>query len=227
MYAAPPPLADELAARPPIENDTGISELLLKPEYNSSKLVIRKPITIEEEVYVESETHPHYQLGKELMRQIKENIDNGTVEEDAIIVELKPLKEIMQGTPDWDAPYFVKQTVKVYAGMTSQEINLPIPNLFKSDLSSAMLGEQDVWLITDLINLYAYIVQLSFATGEDYSTDLYKLYNLIGGILNTSGARGGRKAELAKTIITKGEAKSWVYQQQIEKEKKKKRFVIF
>ena len=173
--------------RMPVENDTGISEMLIKPEWRSDILVVREPITIDKEVYV-------------------------------IIPNLF--------APDGE-PIYERRKVQVYKGVTSKEIKLPIPNLFTPDLASAMLGNDDVTLINDLINLFAYTMQLSFATGEDYSTDLYKLHNVIGAVLNTSGARGGRKAELAKTQITKGESKSWFYQQQLEKEKKRKKFLIF
>jgi hypothetical protein len=104
------------------------------------------------------------------------------------------------------------EKVRVFKGWEQKEVEVPGGNLFKSDLRTAISDDTDILMLNRLMNLYFYIIELSMATGEDYSFDLYKLYNLIGSVLNTSNTRYGKTLEMIKTQISKGVQESTIRQ---------------
>jgi len=129
--------------------------------------------------------------------------------------------------PDGSIKKFNGQTVvelkkvKRFDGWAKEEITFAAGNLFKSDLATAISGEGEMVVVNKLMNLYFYVVELSATTGEDYSYDLYKFYNLIGSVLNTSKSKYGKTLEMVKTNITKGEMTNTVRQMLLQDQKRK------
>lgn len=115
----------------------------------------------------------------------------------------------------------VKKEVKVFDSWENKSIEVPGGNLFKSDLTTSISSPTDMALINKMIDTYLFTIQLSMATEEDYSYDLYKLYNLMGGSSVTTKARGGKTLEMLKTQITKGEQTSTIRQMLLQDQQRK------
>lgn len=160
------PNYDALNSNMPLDL-TQLNEGLMRPEWDSSKIMLMKPKMVEKEVWM-----PIMENGEMVMY------------EGRAVVELK--------------------NMQVFEGWNQEEITVPGGNIFKKDLTTAISSDMDISMLNRLINLYLYTVELSVATGEDYGHDLWKLYALIGGILNTSKSRYGKTQELVKTNITRG-----------------------
>lgn len=159
-----------------ILNETQLNQKIMRPEWDSSKLMVVKPKMTVEQCWV-----PEY--------------DN-----DGKPVLFKGQKVVKP------------KQVKVFEGWEKQELDLPVKNLFKADLTTAISSPDDLAMINKMGDLILQIVELSVATEEDYSYDLYKFYNLMGVMLNSSKSRGGKTLEMLKTQINKGEQTSTIKQ---------------
>jgi hypothetical protein len=111
--------------------------------------------------------------------------------------------------------------VKVFEGFKTEELDLPVKNLFKADLTTAISSPTELALINKMSDFIFHLVELSLATEEDYSYDIYKFYNVLGSILNTSKSRGGKTLEMLKTQINKGEQTSTIKQMMLEDQRRK------
>jgi len=105
-----------------------------------------------------------------------------------------------------------KKTVQFFDGWESEKIEIPGGNMFKTDFNTAILNDVNISLVNKLSTLYFQIVELSVATGENYSYDLYKFSMIFGALLNSSKSRYGKTLEMVKTNITKGEQTSTIRQ---------------
>ncbi len=114
-----------------------------------------------------------------------------------------------------------KKSVKFFDGWKSEKVEIPGGNMFKSDFNTAIINDTSISLINKLSNLYFSIVELSVATGEDYSYDLYKFNMILGTLLNASKSRYGKTLEMVKTNITKGEQTSTIRQMLLQDQKRK------
>jgi len=115
----------------------------------------------------------------------------------------------------------VLKEVKVFDGWKNEKVEVPGGNIFKSDLTTAISSPLDLSLVNKMIDTYLFTVQLSMATEEDYSYDLYKLENLVGCVLNSSKSRGGKTLEMLKTQISKGEQTSTIRQMLLQDKQRK------
>jgi len=118
-------------------------------------------------------------------------------------------------------PVVEKKEVQFFDGWNNDEIDLPGGNIFKTDFNTAILSDTQINLANKLTNMYISIIELSIATGEDYSYDLYKFSGLLGSLLNTSKSRYGKTLELMKTQITKGEQTNTIRQMLLEDQRRK------
>jgi len=124
-------------------------------------------------------------------------------------------------------PVVKLKRVNVFKGWEKKEVEIPGGNVFKTDLTTAISSEEDLNILRKMLNLYFYLVELSMATGEDYSYDLYKFHALIGGMLNISKSRYGKTMEMLKTQITRGYQENTLKQMLLSDRKKKGLFARF
>jgi len=113
-----------------------------------------------------------------------------------------------------------RKQVKVFDGWKTDEIDIPGGNIFTSDFNTAILGDNLINLVNRMTNTRQTIAELSIATGDDYSYDLYKYTCILGTILNVSKSRYGKTLEMLKTNITRGEMTNTIKQMLLQDKKK-------
>jgi len=132
-------------------------------------------------------------------------------------VERKPTGEIklLNGKP------VIKKLVKIkYFTGEYEEKLFPLPvELHNDSVTSSILDPQELGLVR-MIDGFCYDLALEDVTDPDtdYSTSLQLFAGVKASIVESSKAKGGRMAELAKTQINKGENRSWDYNQSRELE---------
>jgi hypothetical protein len=118
-------------------------------------------------------------------------------------------------------PVVEEKEVQVFEGWKTEHIEMPGENLFKTDFNTAILNDTFVELVNRLANTRQTIMELSVATGDDHSYDVYKYDSVIGVILNASKSHYGKTLELLKTQISKGEQTNVIRQMLLQDQKRR------